>query len=161
MRLFWNLLLALFWSTLWGPVNLPSLSVGFVLGYIVLMGLEITGGIENHYYGRKVWRLTKFFFFFLKELWVSNLTVATDVLRIRPKFRPAIIKIPLDITDDTQITLLANVITLTPGTLTLDVAPDKKHIYVHAMFYDPSQREDFINGIKVGFEKKIKEIFAT
>ena len=161
MRLLWNIVLALFWAALWGTLSLPFLLMGLALGYLVLLALETTEVIENKYYGRKVWRCFSFFFFFIKELWVSTLSVAIDVLRPSPKFSPAIVKVPLDLVADSQITLLANVITLTPGTLTLDISPDRKFIYVHTMFYDPSKRQAFIDGIKLGFEKRIRELFES
>lgn len=161
MRLLWNIILSIFWSALWGALDLPHLVTGFVLGYFILMSLENSSLIENRFYGRRVWRLVTFSLYFFKELLVSNIAVAIDVLRPRPKFNPAIIKIPLDLKDDAQITLLANVITLTPGTLTLDISDDKKFLYVHAMFFNPAERSEFINGIKDGFEKRIRGLFET
>ena len=58
--------------------------------------------------------------------------------------KPGIVKIPLDLETDVEITLLASLITLTPGTLSLDVSKDKKVLYVHSMYvYD---KADFIAG---------------
>ncbi|HVJ65159.1 MAG TPA: Na+/H+ antiporter subunit E [Bdellovibrionota bacterium] len=161
MRLLWNIVLAVFWASLWGELSLKFLLSGFVLAYFVLMMLERSGVIVNKFYGRKVWRAVGFFFYFVKELWTSSILVAIDVLRARPKARPAIVKVPLDLRDDAQIALFANVISLTPGTLTLDVSPDKQHIYIHAMFFDPSKREDFVAEIKNGFERRIRELFES
>jgi multicomponent Na+:H+ antiporter subunit E len=70
---------------------------------------------------------------------------------------PAIIAVPLDVKTDMEITLLANVITLTPGTLSLDVSNDKKVLYVHAAYVE--DREEFVQDLKNGFEKKLMEIF--
>ena len=70
---------------------------------------------------------------------------------------PGIVGVPLDIKSDAEITMLANLITLTPGTLSLDVSEDKKVLYVHSMYI--TNREDFINGIKNGFEKRIKQLY--
>ncbi len=69
---------------------------------------------------------------------------------------PGIVGVPLDVKSDGQITMLANFITLTPGTLSLDVSEDKKVLYVYSMYI--TNREDFIKGIKNGFEKRIIEI---
>lgn len=161
MRLLWNIILALFWSALWGSVNLTNLSSGFIIGYVVLWFLENTHAIENKNYGKRFWRILTFSIFFFKELLMSNIAVARDVLRLKPKFSPAIIKIPLSLNSDAQIAMLANVITLTPGTITLDVSDDKKFIYVHSMFFEPKEREAFVKSIKDGFELKIKELFET
>jgi multicomponent Na+:H+ antiporter subunit E len=70
--------------------------------------------------------------------------------------KPGIVKIPLTANTDLEITLLANLISLTPGTLSLDVSDDRKVLYVHAMYV--KDREQFILGIKNGFEKKLLEI---
>jgi len=72
--------------------------------------------------------------------------------------KPGIIGVPLDVTSDGEITMLANLITLTPGTLSLDVSADKKVLYVYSMYI--TNREDFIKGIKNGFEKRIIELYS-
>jgi multicomponent Na+:H+ antiporter subunit E len=94
--------------------------------------------------------------YFLYELIKANLQVAMDV--ITPKFymKPAIIEFPLDAKTDLEITFLANVITLTPGTLSLDVSEDRKSLYIHAMYVD--DKEEFIDEIKQGFERRILTI---
>jgi len=161
MRLLWNIVLAVFWASLWGELSLKFLLSGFVLAYFVLMTLERSGVIENKFYGRKVWRAVGFFFYFAKELWAASILVALDVLRVKSKARPAIVKVPLDLRDDAQIALLANVISLTPGTLTLDVSPDRQFLYIHAMFFDPTQRAEFVAEIKDGFERRIRELFES
>jgi multicomponent Na+:H+ antiporter subunit E len=71
--------------------------------------------------------------------------------------RPAIVAVPLDLTSDFQITLLANLITLTPGTLSLDISDDKKILYVHGMYVDDV--DEFRRSIKQGFEKRVQELF--
>lgn len=100
--------------------------------------------------------IINFMLFFLYELLKANIQVAYDV--ITPKFymKPGIVKIPLDAKTDLEITLLANLITLTPGTLALDVSDDKQVLYVHAMYIN--DKDEFIRGIKKGFEKKLLEI---
>jgi multicomponent Na+:H+ antiporter subunit E len=70
--------------------------------------------------------------------------------------KPGIVKVPLDAKSDLEITLLANLITLTPGTLSLGVSKDRSALYVHAMYIQSKQ--EFIDSIKNGFEKKLLEI---
>ena len=93
---------------------------------------------------------------FLRELIVSALKVAWLVVQPRLNIRPAIIAYPLTVTTDLQITLLANMITLTPGTLSVDVSADRKTLYVHAI--DMESKEDLIGSIAAGFERKILEV---
>jgi multicomponent Na+:H+ antiporter subunit E len=101
-------------------------------------------------------KVVSFFFFFLWELIKANLHVAYEVVAPKWTMEPGIIKIPLDVKTDLQITFLANLITLTPGTLSLDVSEDKKVLYVHSMYV--RDKEKFIRSIKNGFEKRILNI---
>jgi multicomponent Na+:H+ antiporter subunit E len=94
---------------------------------------------------------------FIWALIQSNIRVAISVLSPLDKMCPGIIALPLDIESDAEITTLANMITLTPGTLSLDVSNDKRVLYVHGMHvYD---LEEFKRDIKDGFERKVKEAY--
>ena len=93
------------------------------------------------------------------ELFLSNLRVAWEVVTPTHDMEPGVVAIPLDIKTDHEITLLANLITLTPGTLSLDVSDDKKFLYIHAM-YIGDDKEAFIHSIKDGFERRVMEVFA-
>ncbi len=90
---------------------------------------------------------------FVRELIVSALKVAWLALQPRLTIRPAIIVYPLTVTTDAQITLLANMITLTPGTLSVDVSADRRTLYIHAI--DMASKEALIGDIAAGFETKI------
>ncbi len=93
------------------------------------------------------------FVFFPIELFKSSIQVALIVLFPKDSIKPGIVAIPLKLKTDWGISILANTITLTPGTLTLDVSPDKKTLYVHCIaLYDP---KEFIRSIQQDFEKKI------
>ena len=59
----------------------------------------------------------------------------------------------MTVTTDAQITLLANMITLTPGTLSVDVSADRRTLYIHAI--DVASKEALIGDIAAGFETKI------
>jgi multicomponent Na+:H+ antiporter subunit E len=94
--------------------------------------------------------------FFLKEVVVSAFRVARDVLSPRPLMRPAIVRVPLDVQTDGQIAMLAIAITLTPGTLALDVSSDRRTLFVHAMF--AADADAVRDEIKHGFERRILEL---
>jgi multicomponent Na+:H+ antiporter subunit E len=68
------------------------------------------------------------------ELLAANVSVARTVL-LEPleKINPAFLAIPLDAKTDAEIALLANLITLTPGTLSLDVSTDRSVLYIHTL----------------------------
>lgn len=103
-------------------------------------------------------KIVELFAVFLKEFAFSVIRVARLVLSPRMHFTPCAFHFPLTLTSDFQITLLANLITLTPGTLTVDVTDDRSALIVHAIdCADPdAARRDIANG----FERLIREAFA-
>ena len=149
-----NLLLTFIWLALTGCFSIYNIIFGFILSYFVL--LLITRGTGRARYFRLVPRLISFILFFLYELIKANMQVAWEVGTPKFHMTPGIIGVPLDVTADWQITLLANLITLTPGTLSLDISEDRKVLYVHSIYIH--DREVFIRDIKNGFEKRIIEI---
>ena len=153
-RLLLNILLALAWSFLTGDLDFPNLIEGFIVGYFILWFLEF--GEERSAYFSRIPRIIAFIIYFFYELLLANLKVAFDIITPRHRMKPGIIAVPLDIKSDLGITILSNVITLTPGTLSLDVSDDKRTLYVHALYVDDP--EDFRRDIKDGFEKKLMEI---
>jgi multicomponent Na+:H+ antiporter subunit E len=94
---------------------------------------------------------------FLRELILSALKVALLVVSPKPRLRPGIIAYPLTLTGDAEITLFANMITLTPGTLSVDVSDDKRTLFIHAI--DIESREKLIGDIAAGFETKVLQVF--
>jgi multicomponent Na+:H+ antiporter subunit E len=155
MRVFlFNLLLAVLWAAMVGSVDGVHLMTGFAVGYVALWVARPVLG-PTRYFG-KLFEAVRFSAFFIYELVLSNLRVAWDVMTPRAYRRPGVVAIPLEASSDVEITLLANLVTLTPGSLSLDVSPDRGCLFVHAMFVeDPVQlRSD----IKQGFERRVLEL---
>jgi multicomponent Na+:H+ antiporter subunit E len=135
MKLFLlNILLALLWGAVSGTFDAATLVAGFVLGYVVLLLARPAFGPSRYYAG--VWRGIAFAIYYVWELILSSVRVAYDVLTPRLRAEPGIVAVPLDARTDTEITVLANLISLTPGTLSLDVSEDRRTLYVHAMYLD-------------------------
>lgn len=149
-----NLLLSLIWVAITGAFTVENFVFGFALSFFLLW-ITATDRRDNKYFNR-IPKLIGFVFFFLYELIKANIEVAYDVITPRHYMEPGIVKIPLDAKSDLEITLLANLITLTPGTLSLDVSDDRKVLYVHAMYV--KDREEFVASIKNGFERRLLEI---
>jgi len=95
----------------------------------------------------------RLFLVFLREVVTSAVSVAWAVINPRPSLKPAIVAVPLDLTTDWRISVLANIVTLTPGTTSLHVSEDLSTLYVHAM--DCTDREALARDIKTTFEKTI------
>ena len=148
-----NLLLALAWAALQGEFSLQTLVTGLVLGYLILLAL-VRGGVLNPspYIGR-VHLIVGLVAYFFWELVKANFRLALDVATPRFSMKPGIIALPLDATEDSQILLLSMLINTTPGSVALDVSPDRKTLYVHVMYMDTPEaaRDD----IKQGFERRV------
>lgn len=108
-------------------------------------------------YAVKVAHILRLLLFFVWELLLANLRVAYDVITPSHNAKPGVIAVPLDAQTDLEITLLANLITLTPGTLSLDVSADRRVLYIHAMFVG-GDVEQFRRKIKDGFERRVLEV---
>lgn len=149
-----NIMLMLVWVALTGAFTFLDFAFGFALGYIIL-------GLANRdTKGKKYFRLIPtaagFVLFFLYELIKANIQVAYEVMTPTLHMQPGIVSVPLDVKTDLEITVLANLISLTPGTLSLDVSESREILYVHAMYV--LDREEFIFSIKNGFERKVLEL---
>ncbi len=154
-----NVLLALSWIALAGVSGsgfFANLAFGFLLGY-GLIALTIPT-VAARRYVKKAPRVVRFVPYVLWELVLANLKMAGHVLGPREKLRPGIVGIPLDLESDAEITLLANLITLTPGTLSLEVSKDRKTLFVHSVHMEDV--ESFRREIKDGFETRVREVFA-
>lgn len=149
-----NILLAFIWVALTGKFLYANLIFGFFLSYWIIW--LMTRGDENVNYFRRLPQVIGFILFFLKELVKANIEVAYDVITPRDHMKPGIIGFPLSAKTDLEITLLSNFITLTPGTLGLDISTDRKTMYIHAMYIDDPN--EFIDGIRYGFERRLLNI---
>ena len=149
-----NLFLAIVWAAIAGMFSLGGLMAGFALGYLVLW---VTRHLyDDTRYFRRVFKAIALFAYFVTELVRSSFRVAYDVLTPTINARPGIVAVPLDARTDAEITLLANLIGLTPGSLGLDVSSDRKTLYVHVMFLeDPDKTRD---EIKNGLERRLLEV---
>ena len=143
-----NILLAIAWMLLAGEVSAFTFTSGLVVGYLLLWLSRSAWG-ESRYFTR-IPLVAAFVLYFLKELIIANLKVAFDIVTPKDYMEPGIVAVPLDVKSDIEITLFANLVTLTPGTLSLDVSPDKKTLYVHALYVkDPDRfREELKNGLE-------------
>ncbi|GAA3709409.1 Na+/H+ antiporter subunit E [Oceanisphaera sediminis] len=141
MRAFgWNMLLALLWVILSGNYSISNLVAGMLLSYLVLAYVARDKPMFANYFG-KLPKIIRFILFFIWDLIKANARVAYDVLTPTHLMRPGVIAIPLDLKDDAGISLFANLITVTPGSLSLDVSSDRKVLYVHMMYLDSEARQ--------------------
>jgi multicomponent Na+:H+ antiporter subunit E len=159
MKLFLlNLLLALMWGAVNGTFAAITLAAGFAMGYLVLLVARPALGPSGYYTG--LWRGLAFAAYYVWELLLSSLRVAADVLTPRLRAQPGIIALPLEARTDAEVTVLANLISLTPGTLALDVAPDGRTLYIHAMYLDDGP-DALRRDLKERMEERVLRLFRT
>jgi multicomponent Na+:H+ antiporter subunit E len=153
-----NVFLALAWSALWNGFSLPNLLAGFVIGYCALWFARdlIAQGDERRYF-RALPQTLVLIAYFIKELIKSSIMVARDCIAPRPNLHPAIVRMPLDGQSDAEIFLLASLITLTPGTLTLDVAEDRSTLLIHSIY--ATDEAALVADLKSGMERRIGKVF--
>lgn len=148
-----NIILATAWCLLNGTFSAITFGVGFAVAFLALW---LTRGLyRDTGYFRRMSRITALVLYFFYDLVLSSLRVSWDVLTPRLSARPAILAMPLEARSDVEIMLVANLISLTPGTLSLDVSADRRVLYVHAMYVDDAQ--ETIQDLKDGMERRVLE----
>ncbi|AEQ50662.1 Na+/H+ antiporter subunit E [Pelagibacterium halotolerans] len=149
--------LALVWAAVTGTFTLLNLLLGAFIG--ALAALFIRDRVDRPYMMRRLVRALSLAALFFYELALSAWRVAILVIspRMERRLSPGIIAYPLTVTSDIQITLLANLITLTPGTLSVEVSEDRAKLYIHVL--EMNDRDEVIASIRNGFEARIIEVF--
>lgn len=135
------LLIITIWVALWSDISLANVLSGLLVATLIIFSFDTWRA------GNVIIRplaATKFAFYFLYQLAVSTVVVARTVIAPTDRIRTGIIAVPLLACSDAVATLIADAISLTPGTLTLEVRSDPLTLYVHALdVRDPTvlQRE--------------------
>lgn len=150
-----NVLLAALWMMLSETYTFGAFIFGYLFGILfVLAALPLLPG--KHLYLRPVWKSIVLAGIFMKELVLANIDVIKIVIQKEIKNEPAFFAYPTELKKDWEITLLSQLITLTPGTIVVAISDDQKTLYIHSI--DFSDIDSEISTIKDSFEKAIKEV---
>ncbi|MGG4467963.1 Na+/H+ antiporter subunit E [Paenibacillus alvei] len=153
-----QLLLNVLLGFMWMVMTVSFEPVAFFKGY--LFGLLILYIFRNFFSSRfylfRILAVLNLTYIFIRELISSNIAVVKTVLKPKLDMKPGIFAYPTILEKNWEITILANLITLTPGTLVIEVSPDNKILYVHAL--DINDAQESIESIKNTFEKAILEV---
>ncbi len=154
IQLVLNLGIAFVWTMLQAEYTALNFLVGYFLGlgFLFVFRRQLRGKL----YIYKWWALLVLVLVFFKELIIANFIVIAQVLRPRLNIEPGIIAYPTELETGVQVTILANMISLTPGTLSMEISPDNKIIFIHVFHID--DEEAIVRGIKESFENRIKEV---
>jgi multicomponent Na+:H+ antiporter subunit E len=134
-----NVLLALLWVLLWDDLSVYTIVIGFVFGYatLYLFTRFSSGRTLRNAYGQRLIDLFVFAVKFTILLIRSNLEIAWEILTPGYGMTPRIIRYEVTGMTETQVAAFSNAITLTPGTLVVDVrdsAGGRLHLYVHCLY---------------------------
>lgn len=155
-QFFTNITIALTWMFLQDRLTVNHFALGYLIGLaIVFVGSRRTGVT---FYLKRPIAAVKLFVVFLYVLVTSCVRVSYVILHPTLQVTPGIVAIPLDVKTDAQITLFASLITVPPGTLSVDVSPDREYLYVHVLELNDPQVA--INSLKRTLEYRILEVFA-
>lgn len=152
-----NILLAIAWAALMGNFEPQQLLFGFVLGYLILWLVSRMGRPSRYF--KQLPLGIELLLFFLFDVLRANVRMAVTILSPRMRLRPAVVAVPLILKSEAAMILLANMLTLTPGTLSLDVSTDRQMLYVHTVWLDDA--EEFRRQVLEGYEKRLKELFES
>lgn len=149
--------LAFIWAAVTGTFTLANLLLGGAIGAVAV--LMVRDQVSRPHVLRRAWRILRLALLFFQELALSAWRVAVLVAspNMKDRIHPGIFAYPLTVKSDAEITLLANLITLTPGTLSVDVSEDRSVIYIHAL--EVRDKDETIRSIRDGFEARIIEVF--
>ena len=104
---------------------------------------------------KRIYFILEFIGYYLYNLAKANLYIAWDILTPKMHMKPAFMEIPVRLETDFGLLLFSNLLSMTPGTISIDISEDKKTVQVHVLYYktDEIMLSDFFN-----MQKKIKRI---
>lgn len=150
----------LVWILITMVFSIPSLVVGIVMALLTaIFAGEMLIVTERKFRLKRIWYTFEYLVTFIWELIKANFHVAYIVIHPLLPIKPGIVKVKTKLKRDSALTMLANSITLTPGTLTVDVDVDDQILYVHWIDVKSTDIEQTTKDVGGRFEKLLEEIF--
>ncbi|WEK55975.1 MAG: Na+/H+ antiporter subunit E [Candidatus Cohnella colombiensis] len=149
-----NLLIALVWMLLNESWNIVIFGMGYVIGFFII--LLMRRFFPEPFYGRKMIAIIKLLYFFFIELLKSSLVVILQVTRPKLNIEPGIFRSETILKTDLEISLLTTLLTLTPGSVVMEIDPKAGVMFIHAM--DATEYRNSVVKSQLKFEKAIIEV---
>lgn len=149
-----NFFIALVWMFMSSSINPTTFVIGYLIGFLLIFMMRRF--FKDRIYTVRLWATFKLISLFFRELTLSNISVLLLVIKPKLNIKPMIFALPTELEHDWEITLLSSLITLTPGTIVINVSDDQNTLYIHAIHVDDV--DEAIDSIKNSFEKAIKEV---
>src|SRR5690625_2280722 len=134
-----NLIIAVVWVALNDSWDSLTFLIGYAGGFVIIFGMRRF--FPDRFYGISLYYVLKLIVTFMIEMTKCGYTVLRQITEPKMKFKSGIIKLETWLTGDWQITILACLITLTPGSVVMEVDQEKQLYYVHAMAVDEDVEE--------------------
>lgn len=151
-----SLFLLLLWLLLVNNLSFGHVLLGAFLGWMIPLLSQLFW--INPPRIAKPWQLCRFLLLVLFDIIVANLQVARLVLNPFARPRPAFVEVPLELTDELALTMLASIICLTPGTVSADLSADRRTLLLHCL--DIDDEAGLVAQIKQRYERPLLEVFA-
>ncbi|HRY12200.1 MAG TPA: Na+/H+ antiporter subunit E [Syntrophomonadaceae bacterium] len=149
-----NLFIAFLWMLLQDDWSLLTFLAGYLVGLFILF--LVRRYMVSEFYPISLLKLVDLFLVFIHELLISGIVVAKQILQPRLDISPGIFRLETDLEGDAEVTLLALLITLTPGSVVIEITPDNKYLFIHGL--NVPESVDAVNKSKLRFEEKIKKV---
>jgi len=148
-----------FWLLITFDLSLPNLLIGGVVSLVtaLLFARHFFTHVNRFLQPARYFWLLVYLFILAWECIKANFDVAYRVLHPAMPIKPGIVKVKLELKSDFARTMLANSITMTPGTIAVDIVGDD--LYVHWIYVRSEDPSEYSQQIAGRFEKYIKKIF--
>lgn len=151
-----SLCLLLVWMLLVDSSSLGQWLLGALLGWLIPFLTQLFWITPPRIY--RPGKLCLFLLRVLGDIVIANLQVAKLILGPVDRLRPAFVEVPMLLEDDLALTMLASVISLTPGTVSADLSDDRKTLLVHSL--DVADEATLVAEIKSRYEAPLLEVFT-
>ena len=155
-QLLLNIFIAFLWMLLIDEdhINTSTFFGGFLVGIGIIFLMHRFFGTE--FYLRRVYAAFKLLLIFIRELIQSSVLVLKQILSPTLKIQPGIFRHETVLESDLEITMISLLLTLTPGSVVMEVSPEGNVLYIHAMDVE-NEREAILSQLR-NFEKAIMEV---
>lgn len=133
--------------------------------FLTFFAFSLLGWGLSGFFNRKAFfqviLLFDLIFYFVWEMIKASVIVAFEVITPKHHMEAGLVAVPLDTESDLELTIFSSLVSLTPGTLSLDVSVDKTVLYVHAMYIPNTDAAMLVAQLKNGFERRVINIFRS
>ena len=153
------IILLVFWLLITFSLTVANIVVGAVAALIgsLLFGKYFVHNLYKFGQPKRYYWFVIYLGIFIWEVLKANFDVAYRVIHPAMPIKPGIVRVPLEVKSEIARTMLANSITMTPGTITVDIIGDE--IFVHWIYVKSDKPEEYAREVSSRFEKYIKKIF--